>query len=369
MAGSTRPGPVSEALRSIEWRGGLEDGRVALLDPFRLPDAVAYDELRTLEQILLAINRPGMGGTLPALLAAYGVVLQVVPVAGSAPLGKPSDTIHQPLLAAIQRLNGCRVAQPAVVKVLERMRVCCERHLGQLTALELCARLLMEARRVQREDAEAGVRLADRGVVLLPERGGVLTHGASGACVSGGAGTAQACILAALAAGRPLQVTVAAGNPTTHGARLAIIELRRAGAPVTLALSTGPLFAQKRIQAVIIASPCVCANGDAVGDPGAYTLAVLARHHGIPFLVAATAAVIDGTRADGRGLAMAGMDAEALRAVVGVTAEVPVWNPANDVVPASLITALITERGVIRPPQVQVIKALLDQDGSREPAV
>lgn len=362
MAATARP--VSDLLRSVEWRGGLEDGRLALVNADALPATVAWDELRGLDAVCAALTRPGMAGTLPAVLAAYGVVLAAVPVAGAAPLGKPSEVIHQPVLAAIQRLSGCRPAQPAVVKALERMRVCCERHLGQLTALELCARLLMEARRIQREDAEAGVRLAEHGIALLPERGGVLTHGASGACASGGGGTAQACILAALAAGRQLQVTVADDGPAAVGAHLAMAELRRAGVPATLAATAvGTLFAQKRIQAVIIGSCCVCGNGDCLAASGAYTLAVLAKHHGVPFLVAATAAAIDAARGDGRGLNVGSGDADRLRAAAGVAADVPVWHPAGEVVPAALITALITDRGVAKPPQTATIHAFADAPG------
>ncbi len=146
--------PVSRSgpQRTVEWRGGLEDGRIALFDP----QTRTHDELRTCEAAMQAMARPGLDGSLLAILAAYAVVLEAIPVAGTAPLGKPGEVLRQPVLAAIRRLAS-RSAAPALSQVMARMQECSERHFGDLTALELCARLLMEARRVQREaDAPAG---------------------------------------------------------------------------------------------------------------------------------------------------------------------------------------------------------------------
>jgi methylthioribose-1-phosphate isomerase len=361
---STSPAPVTEPLRGVQWKGGLEDGSLVLLDQTRLPAELAYREITALEPLRQAILDLAVRGA-PAIgiAAAYGLVLHLVPLA-RAQIGTNSEVLEADLDQAIERLVTSRPTAVNLKWALQRMSDCYHRHVGHLTALEMCARLLMEAKRIHREDAELCQRIAENGASLLPASGGVYTHCNTGALATGGVGTALGCIVEAFRSGK--QITSFAGEtrPLLQGARLTAAELRSNGVPVTLVTDSmaALLMQQGKIQAVIVGADRITANGDAANKIGTYSLAVLAQHHGIPFYVAAPYSTFDLTLATGAEIEIEQRNADEIRRPQGAIfapADMPVYNPAFDVTPAALITAIITERGIIKKPTVSAVKKLM----------
>jgi methylthioribose-1-phosphate isomerase len=357
--------PAPEILRSVEWRGGLEDGVLVLLDQTKLPGRISYREVRDLETLrtmimdLVVRGAPAIG-----IAAAYGLVLDLYRKAKNAPHGRPSRQLEKGLAASSQRLANSRPTAVNLRWALERMRRCFVLHRDQLTALETCARLLMEARRIHREDAELCLRIAENGGPLLPARGGVLTHCNTGALATGGVGTALGCILQAVRSGKRLTIFADETRPLLQGARLTTVELQRARVPVTLICDNAAATLMQRgmVQAVIVGADRIAANGDTANKVGTYGLAVLARHHGLPFYVAAPYSTFDLKLADGRGIVIEERCGDEVRRPLGVPIapdDVPVVNPAFDVTPAALITAIITERGVIRQPTTEKVAKLM----------
>lgn len=356
------PADTVKPLKSLTWDGGLEDGRLVILDQTRLPGSVRYAALRDLDGVVEAIGEMRVRGA-PAIgiAGAYGLVLHLIPRA-SAATGKGSIILAKHLDQAITRLAAVRSTPVNLRWALERQRACFKRHIGHLTALEMCARLLMEAKRIHREDEEQCARIADHGAPLLS--GGVLTIGNSGALATGGVGTALGCIFRAHQLGRKLDVFVCESRPLLQGSRLTAPELQRAGVPVTVICDSaaGALIASGNVKAVIVGADRIAANGDSAAQIGAYQLAVLANAHRLPFYIAAPYSSFDLTAKDGLRMPIDERAADAVRRPRGVLfapVDVPVWSPGFDVTPTELITAIISDRGVIRAPSASKIRTLL----------
>jgi methylthioribose-1-phosphate isomerase len=356
------PADTVKPLKSIAWDGGLENGRLVVLDQTRLPGSVRQLSLRDLESVRLAITEFSVrGSSAIGIAAAYGLVLHLIPRA-SAAAGKSSAILAKHLDMAVERLASARPTAVSLGWALERQRQCFKRHIGHLTALEMCARLLMEAKRIHREDEELCARIADHGAPLLT--GNVLTNSNTGALATGGVGTALGCIVRAHQLGRKLRTFVCESRPLLQGSRLTAPELQRAGVPVTVLCdaTAAALMATGQIKAVVVGAECIAANGDLIANVGTYQLAVLAKGHRIPFYVAAPGSAIDAKAKDGTKIAIEERDADEVRRPRGVLvapADVDVWNPAFDLTPAELITAIITDRGVVRSPSPSKIAALL----------
>lgn len=365
--------PQYGPLKSVEWLGGLDDGRLRILDQTRLPGEIIHREITGLEQLRTAIIDLAVRGA-PAIgiAGAYGVVLHLIPVA-KAHAGENGAVLETALDHAVQTLVTSRPTAVNLRWALERLREVFHRHTPHLAVLEMCARLLLEAKRLHREDAELCARIAENGASILPEQGGIYTHGHAGALATGGVGTALGCLVAAHQAGKRIHVYAGETRPLLQGARLTAPELKSNGVPLTLTTDSmaGLLMAQGRIEAVIVGAARIAANGDTANEIGTYPLAVLARHHGIPFYVAAPYSTFDLSLRDGAGIVIEERQPAEIRAFQGAVAtleDIPVANPAFDVTPANLITAIITERGVIRRPTAQGVAALMGDDRS-EPAV
>lgn len=363
--------PADGVLRGVEWRGGLEDGTLVLLDQTRLPIAVQYRSIRALEPLREAIiDLVVRGAPAIGIAGAYGLVLHLVPFALMA---KKTSALEKPFAHAFERLVTSRPTAVNLKWALERMRDCFQRHLTDLTGMELCARLLMEAKRIHREDAELCARIAENGANLLPKSGGVLTHCNTGALATGGVGTALGCIVQAYRDGKQIEVFADETRPLLQGARLTALELQRAQVPVTLICDNmaAHLMQRGKIQAVIVGADRITANGDAANKIGTYGLAVLAKHHGIPFYVAAPYSTFDLSLKDGMAIEIEERKADEVRRPQGTQfspLDVPVANPAFDVTPAALITAIITERGVIHNPEKGGVAKLMAGNHS-EPAI
>ncbi len=360
-----------EFLRGVDWRGQLYDGTVILLDQTQLPKKVSYHQIRDIEALREAIIGLVVRGA-PAIgiASAYGIVVHLVPFAVKA---KKASSLEKQFKIAYTRLLSSRPTAVNLRWALDRMRDCFDRHIGDLTAIELCARLLMEAKRIHREDAELCARIAENGAALLPVSGGILTHCNTGALATGGVGTAIGCLVQAHTTGKNISVYAGETRPLLQGARLTALELQRAGVPVTLICDNmaGHLMQRGRIQAVIVGADRITANGDAANKIGTYSLAVLAKHHGIPFYVAAPYSTFDLTLKDGMDIVIEERAGDEVRAPQGVTfapTDVAVANPAFDVTPADLISAIITERGVIHKPTAKTVTKLMS-NGHSIPAI
>lgn len=361
-------------IRTIAWIGDLQNGAIHLLDQTRLPASVVHREIEDLESLRTAILELAVRGA-PAIgiAAAYGVALHASRAAFTSEPGARADALEQALAHADDRLRTSRPTAVNLMWALDRMRDCHERHIGVLTAREMAARLLMEARRIHREDEQLCTRIGENGAKLLPREGGVYTHCNTGCLATGGSGTAIACIRTAVADGAGFTVYAGETRPLLQGARLTAWELQRFKIPVALSCDSmaGHLMATGRVQAVIVGADRITARGDTANKIGTYQLAVLAQHHGIPFYVAAPYSTFDLSLIDGAAIEIEERDPDEVRAPLGVAfapADVPVVNPAFDVTPAELITAIITERGVVQPVSEGAIRKLMT-DGSAEPAV
>lgn len=348
-------------LHAVTWTGGLDDGVLLLVDQSRLPGAVEQVEVRDLEGARAAIaNLVVRGPGATGIAAAYALIAHLVPEAHKAGPGANSSVLAGAVAQAVGHLGSSRTAVASLNANLARLRACFERHSGHLTALEMCARLLMEAKRIHREDAELCNRIAHYGAALLPDRGGIYTHSHTGALSSGGVGTALGSILLAHAQGKGISVYVGESRPTLTGARLAAPELHQAGVPATLVCdqSAAGLMVRGLVQAVIIGAERIAANGDLASPVGSYALAVLARHHGIPFYVAAPTTVIDPAQPDGSGFIVEERPADEVRLPASLP-DMPCLNPSSDIIPAHLVTAVVSERGVVHRPCPSSIARLL----------
>ncbi|MBU1674319.1 S-methyl-5-thioribose-1-phosphate isomerase, partial [bacterium] len=215
--------------------------------------------------------------------------------------------------------------------------------------------LQREARSIRDEDVALCRRMGEAGAALLPAEACVLTHCNAGGLATGGYGTALGVVYAAVEAGKHVRVFADETRPLLQGARLTAWELQVRGIPVTLLCegAAGGLLRSGRIDAVIVGADRIARNGDVANKVGTYPLAVMARAHGVPFYVAAPYSTYDHGTPDGEGIVVEMRDgAEITSCGSERTAPegVEAWNPAFDVTPAALVTALITEHGVLTPP-------------------
>jgi len=362
-------------LQSVEWHGELGEGRLRLLDQRRLPAELVYHDVGGIQDLHDAIQAMVVRGA-PAIgiAAAYGMAQHLRDYAEGLPAASKGEELESTMAEARELLAASRPTAVNLQWALERLRDCADRHMHQLTARELAARMLMEARRIQREDAQLCARIGELGSKLLPDAGGVYTHCHTGALATGGIGTALGCIRIAHAAGKRLHVFAGETRPLLQGARLTCYELMQADIQVTLCCDSaaGSLMARQVIRAVIIGADRIAGNGDTINKIGSYPLAVLARHHGIPFYVAAPYSSFDLALDDGHEARIEERDPDEVAAPLGgprwAPANVHVSNHAFDVTPAELITAIITERGVIDAPDAEKVRTLMDNEPG-EPAV
>jgi methylthioribose-1-phosphate isomerase len=230
---------------------------------------------------------------------------------------------------------------------------------------ELAESLLAEARKIAREDEQACDDMGKHGAPLLRDGWAVLTHCNAGALATAGSGTALAVIYAAHAMGKRITVIADETRPLLQGARLTAWELLEARVPVTLICDDMAAWAmgQGLVDCVLTGADRIASNGDTANKIGTYGLAVLARHHGIPFFVAAPLSTVDASLSSGAGIPIEERSPEEVTRIRGRQVAPPgvaVRNPAFDVTPAELITAIITDRGVARPPYEQSLRELAE---------
>jgi methylthioribose-1-phosphate isomerase len=339
-----------KSIETLRWIGG-PDGCLSLIDQTLLPVELKEIQCRSVEAVWEAIRTLRVRGA-PAIgiAAAYGVVLGLQQAADDDPAG------FQARLAEVTAYLA--TARPTAVNLfwaLERMKQkAAELNRAGQAAPQLAAALLEEARAIHEEDRQMCRAIGRHGAELLSDGQGVLTHCNAGGLATADYGTALAVLFAAAESGKRLQVFVDETRPLLQGARLTAWELRERGFDVTLLCDSvaAQVMREGRVQAVITGADRIAANGDTANKIGTYALAVLAAAHHIPFYVAAPTSTFDLAIADGREIPIEQRDPREVTHGFGrqtAPEGIRVYNPAFDVTPAALITALVCDRGIIRP--------------------
>jgi methylthioribose-1-phosphate isomerase len=329
------------------------DGRaIRMLDQTLLPSAEKY---------LLLDSVPAVVGAIQALRVrgapAIGVTAAMALALEAARLAREPRADF--LRAFEQASDALRLARPTAVNLawaVNRLQDLV-RSLHGADAGEIACRVYGEASAILEEDRAMCRRMAEHGYALLPEQGPVrvLTVCNAGALATSGMGTALAPIYHAVAHGRDVHVYACETRPLLQGSRITAWELARSGVPCTVAIdSAAPLILRNRaVDAVLVGADRIAANGDVANKVGTYSLAVHAARSGIPFYVIAPSSTLDAETPDGACIPIEHRNADEVRRSFGtLTAppDVPVYAPAFDVTPAELITAIITDRGVLRAP-------------------
>jgi len=342
---------------TLRWAGDAATGSLHLIDQTLLPEEYREIDCRTVQQVWEAIRVLRVRGA-PAIgvSAAYGVVLALQ--------GLRQETTEQfrsGLSDCCQFLAGSRPTAVNLFWALDRMQRSIEL-LPACSSAELHDHLLSEARCIDAEDRDMCLAIGKHGSQLLQTGMSVLTHCNAGGLATAGDGTALSVIFFAVRAGKSLHVFADETRPLLQGARLTAWELQERGIPVTVICDNmaAQVMREGRVDLVIVGADRIAANGDAANKIGTYGVAVLAKHHGIPFCVAAPSSTFDLSLETGAGIPIEQRNAEEITTGFGrrtVPAGVSVYNPAFDVTPAELIYALITERGVIRNPNRESVLA------------
>lgn len=341
---------------TLRWRA---PDAVEVLDQRRLPLEEHYLIVDSAERMADAIRTLAVRGA-PAIgcAAAYGIAVEAVRLRHA-----PDDAFEAGLDRAFAVLAASRPTAVNLFWALERMRA--ERDAVRARArAERVQHLLATAHTILADDVRANETLGRHGAGLVPDDAVVLTHCNAGALATAGHGTALGVIRSAIAEGKRVRVFADETRPVLQGARLTAWELARDGIPVTVLPdgAAGHLMATQRVDLVVVGADRIAANGDVANKIGTYGVAVLARRHGIPFYVAAPVSTFDLTLASGADIPIEQRDAGEVTGYGGVRwapEHIGVFNPAFDVTPAELVTALVTERGVIRSPDTATIRVAL----------
>jgi methylthioribose-1-phosphate isomerase len=339
-------------LPAIAWRGRS----IVMIDQRKLPVQETYVRCHTYIQVAQAIEKMVIRGA-PAIgiAAAYGVVLGAMAL--TAETGRSIDRDFEKVC---NRLERTRPTARNLFWALERMRAVYERSRSQgLRGIRTA--LIGEAKAIELEDVETNYAIGLHGQALLRDGMTVLTHCNAGALATAEYGTALGIVRAAVAKGKRIRVYADETRPFLQGARLTVWELDKDGIPVVLITDgmAGWFMRRGDVDAVVVGADRIAANGDTANKIGTYSLAVLAKENRVPFYVAAPTSTIDLSLADGGGIPIEERSPDEVREIGGRLITVPyveVRNPAFDVTPAAYITAIVTERGVHRPPYEKSLK-------------
>jgi methylthioribose-1-phosphate isomerase len=344
-----------ELFSPLRW----SDGVLSLIDQLRLPAEEVWVQCETEDEVHRAIRSMVVRGA-PAIgcAAAYGVAIAARRLAGEQPALSP-DQFRQRLDAAIDHLATARPTAVNLFWALAQMRDTTAGVLGGEGAGvdlgEVAGALEQRARGIHAEDIAMCRRIGRNGAALIPDGATVLTHCNAGALATGGYGTALGVLRAAREAGKRIKVLADETRPYLQGARLTAWELAREGFDVTVIpdVAAAALIARGEVQCCVVGADRIAANGDVANKIGTYALALAATAAGIPFVVVAPESTLDPRAATGAAIAVEERDGSEVTAFGGVPTAPEgalAENPAFDVTPAALVTALVTERGVFSPP-------------------
>lgn len=336
------------------------DNRLEMIDQRVLPAEfryLSYDSAGTVAQgihDMVVRGAPAIG-----VAAAYGVALEALRLQH-----RPAEEFHRELCIGIDLLAQSRPTAVNLFWALERMRKVFHAVSGTVPDTRtIASALLAEAHAIYTEDIAINRTMGAHGEKLLKDGARILTHCNAGALATAGHGTALGVIRSAVEVGKKISVIADETRPFLQGARLTAWEMVQERIPVTLITDNmaGHLMANDEIDAVIVGTDRVAANGDVANKIGTYMVAVLAQRHKIPFYVACPLSTIDMTLSSGNDIPIEERHPDEVRGFRDThwaTPGVAIRNPAFDVTPAALVTALITEKGVIHQPNNQKLTAL-----------
>ena len=351
-------------IQTLEWT----DRGVRFLDQRKLPTEETYVTCQTYEQVAEVIRNMVVRGA-PAIgvAAAMGIALGVQ--GSKAPTAADLEREFDQICEVIAK------TRPTAVNLfwaIRRMRQRFET-LRPLPVAQIRQALVEEAQRMHAEDIAINRQMGSYGATLMPGSGGVLTHCNAGALATCGYGTALGVIRAAIERGNQIRVYANETRPFLQGSRLTAWELVRDGIPTTVISDNmcGAMMRQGKIGAVIVGADRIAANGDVANKIGTYTVAVLAKEHDLPFYVAAPFSTIDLETPDGTRIPIEQRSPIEITHIAGtaVTPEgIQVENPAFDVTPAKYITAIVTERGIVRAPYERSLAKLAGNESPQTTA-
>ena len=334
------------SVQAIAW---CPSGAVRIVDQRALPEDHVTRDLDTAEQMVEAIRTLQVrGAPLIGIAAAMGLVAGLRELRAA-----PREPFLTRLDALAAQLGATRPTAVNLRWALDRMVSVAHATPGDGGAV--WERLQAEATAIWEEDRAMCRRIGECGLALLPDGAKVLTHCNAGALATGGIGTALAPIYLAHDAGRQLHVFVGESRPVLQGSRLTAWELTHAGIPCTVIAdaAAGALMRAAQVDLVLVGADRIARNGDFANKIGTYALAVLARHHGVPFYCCAPSSTIDVTLPDGDGIPIEQRPPEEVTTVAGrpvAPTEAAALNPAFDVTPARYVTGYLTDRGLVQPP-------------------
>lgn len=345
-------------IEAVAWAGD----RLTLIDQTQLPGETVYLQLNTIEDIFDAIQKLKVRGA-PAIgiTAAYGLYFGM----RNLPIISKEDFFEK----LQQKINYLSTARPTAVNLfwaLQSIKTQLE-NISDSNIAGLKTGLLKFAIALHEDDRRRCDAMADHGQEVVPPNSRILTHCNTGALATGGIGTAFGVIYRAHQQGKKIEVYANETRPVLQGARLTVWELTRANIPVQLICDSmsASLMQQKKVDMVILGADRITADGSVANKIGTYNLAVLAHHHRIPFYVAAPLSTFDLNILDGSQIPIETRNSDEIRNIFGkcliTVADVPCWNPAFDVTPPALITGIITEQGIIRPPFSENIQYMFNQ--------
>jgi methylthioribose-1-phosphate isomerase len=349
---------AAEPFSPIRW----EDGTLRMLDQTRLPAEEVWLDCRTPEDVAAAIRRLAVrGAPAIAIAAAYGLVV-----------GMRTETDPARLVARFDEVSSLLMStRPTAVNLrwaLERGRKVFESNVARGPE-GLWRALLDWAHEVHADDVRTNRKIGENGAALFGAGTRVLTHCNTGSLATAGYGTALGIIQSAWTGGKVGMVWVDETRPLLQGARLTAWELKRLGIPFRLVTdsSAGALMSQGMVDRIVVGADRIAANGDTANKIGTYTVAVLAHRHGVPFYVAAPLSTIDPSTPNGKAIPIEERLAAEVTEVFGTRVapdETQALNFAFDVTPAELITAIVTEAGVLEPPYERSIAEVFARTGA-----
>ena len=339
-------------MKAIEW----VQGKIRLLDQTRLPWDEVFLELSDYRELPQAIKQMRIrGAPTIGLAAAYGMALGAQGIEA-----KSKEEFLKELDSVAQTLAATRPTARNLFWALERMNRAAQA--GDVAQIK--AALLNEARKIERENEEADKLIAAFGAELIRDGFTVLTHCHTGSLATAGYGTALGAIKEAAKQGKRIRVYATETRPLLQGARLTTLELMREGISVTLITDgmAGHFLKNRAIDCAIVGADRIAANGDVANKIGTYSIAVLAMENAVPFYVAAPLSTVDLSLASGDEIAIEERGPEEVTHIRGVAIApdgVGVANPAFDITPHYYVSAIITEKGIIREPYVERLRKLL----------
>ncbi len=349
-------------IQTLEWT----DQGVRFLDQTKLPTEETYVLCKTHEQVADVIRNMVVRGA-PAIgvSAAMGIALGVN--------NSQAETVGDLKLELDQICDVIGKTRPTAVNLfwaIRRMQEKFERS-RIWPILQIKRTLVEEAQRMHAEDIAANQAMGRHGATLMPSEGGVLTHCNAGALATAGYGTALGVIRAAVEQGKKIHVYADETRPFLQGSRLTAWELMKDGIPTTVISDNmaGAMMSQGKIGAIVVGADRIAANGDVANKIGTYTVAILAKEHGIPFYVAAPTSTIDLACADGSHIPIEQRNPREVTHIAGkqmVPDGVAIENPAFDVTPSKYVTAIITEKGIARAPYEESLRSLVGTESAVE---